>query len=409
VTVALFEMRPIIIAIAALAWLAAGLEEGSVSETLGNFLPAASELENERLHGKIAAALARLEATVGALETTIATLRESAQKHAPAIAELESTVARLESTVGAHAADHHRLESTVAAQQIIIDLLKVKLAAPAEHKPIYGTKSEPPIPLNCAESTEKINEHADDLGGSRSLEHATGTVTRFHTAVNAHGISTNVLNVTDLFITGSVLWHGRAWGPNEPTPTPTPSPTPNPTHLTSFLLQSSFPGELATMTVDAFKTQVGIMWDNNVDTACRSPWFSWRVYDNGAEYADSRVCFTCDFETWSSGHAGDTPTSLWSSARWIVTVPALSVNIADNSGSIVRAVMYKDDSYAAGTNYGLHYKRTNEGEHFPWWDASGLYQHNGYLCNTASSCGYLAPTISDSALWKVRIFVTTNS
>ena len=48
-----------------------------------------------------------------------------------------------------------------------------------------------------------------------------------------------VLNVTDVFITGALYWHGREWGPNDPTlqPTPVPSavPVPLPTQKPSPL------------------------------------------------------------------------------------------------------------------------------------------------------------------------------
>jgi hypothetical protein len=48
-------------------------------------------------------------------------------------------------------------------------------------------------------------------------------------AVDALRVNAVTLNVTDVFIGGTLWWHGRAWGPNEPTLAPTPMPSSKPT------------------------------------------------------------------------------------------------------------------------------------------------------------------------------------
>ena len=55
-------------------------------------------------------------------------------------------------------------------------------------------------------------------------------------------------------------------------------------------------------------------------------------------------------------------------------------------------MMYRTE-FGTESNYGLHYKRTNDGEHWPWFDHTlKPLESNGkticYLCKIDSTCGY---------------------
>ena len=40
------------------------------------------------------------------------------------------------------------------------------------------------------------------------------------------------------------------------------------------------------------------------------------------------------------------------------------------------------------SNRGIHYKRTNNGEHYPWWGKNRAKNHQGYACTNRGRCGY---------------------
>ena len=144
------------------------------------------------------------------------------------------------------------------------------------------------------------------------------------------------------------------------------------------------------------------MWDANDDANCKSPWFIWEAIDTSdySIYSDVRVCFSCDYATWAAGHTmNDTP--LATHAYWKVDLSEIDDGSSYSnafSGQLVRAVQY-GDMYGSGEYgvYGLHYKRTATGEHFPQWDSRSLptwdYLTSAYLCYNSGTCAYDASSV----------------
>ena len=136
-----------------------------------------------------------------------------------------------------------------------------------------------------------------------------------------------------------------------------------------------------------FKDLVKRNWDG-----AYSPWIKWEVYteDMSGLYADIRIRFKNTYDEWATSHKGDDVGKL--KAYWSASIPSLKVSYRDWTG-LVRAVML-GEKFGSGPSVGLHYKRTNNGEHYPWWQASGVLQKNGahdwggYLCTKPDVCGY---------------------
>ena len=120
--------------------------------------------------------------------------------------------------------------------------------------------------------------------------------------------------------------------------------------------------------------------------------FLWHILNSdGSTEADVRTKFNNTYAHWEANHTGGDGGSLSSvatpdlEATWSIYIPSLSIDIQPTG--IVRAVPFKGVAYSE-TAYGLHYKRTSQGEHYPWFDADGTMTDEGYLCNNVSSCGY---------------------
>jgi hypothetical protein len=120
--------------------------------------------------------------------------------------------------------------------------------------------------------------------------------------------------------------------------------------------------------------------------------FLWHILNSdGSTEADVRTKFNNTYAHWEANHTGGDGGSLSSvvtpdlEATWSIYIPSLSIDIQPTG--IVRAVPFKGVAYSE-TAYGLHYKRTSQGEHYPWFDADGTMTYEGYLCNNVSSCGY---------------------
>ena len=85
--------------------------------------------------------------------------------------------------------------------------------------------------------TKTVASRASAAGDERSVKRGlTGGLSGTHISTYevsteraaAGRVDTETLNVTNVYIHGDLFWHGRPWGPNEPTPVPTPVPVPRP-------------------------------------------------------------------------------------------------------------------------------------------------------------------------------------
>ena len=123
---------------------------------------------------------------------------------------------------------------------------------------------------------------------------------------------------------------------------------------------------------------------------CQSPWFVWQTWKDNELYSDNRVCFDVTYEEWLDGHNGDLQIdALRTASKWQIKVPSENVDL-EFQGELVRAVMYGE---TFNGEYGPHYKRTNSGEHWPWFDQALKPRLSGgttisYLCTNPSTCGY---------------------
>jgi len=131
--------------------------------------------------------------------------------------------------------------------------------------------------------------------------------------------------------------------------------------------------------------------------------FLWHIknLDNTTE-AVIKTKFNDSYIDWKNGHIGGNTVGMNSSvndvpplnAIWYINIPSIGINYNYNKTGIVRAVPFKD-TISKDTQLGLHYKRTDQGEHYPWFDANGNMSYEGYLCSDTSTCGYSYGSLTD--------------
>jgi hypothetical protein len=130
-----------------------------------------------------------------------------------------------------------------------------------------------------------------------------------------------------------------------------------------------------------------------------SPYIYWFVVDQGVLWGATRTRFNNSYEAWRKSHAGnplDTgggydPTL---DPRWDVwhsTYTITDFNKNTNSSStpygIVRMVPHSqrvqvvapNNTYGSDLEYGLHYKRQDNGEHYPWRNVARINSSSGYF------------------------------
>ena len=139
------------------------------------------------------------------------------------------------------------------------------------------------------------------------------------------------------------------------------------------------------ITLEQFLAYVRSVWKKNKTE------FSWEVRDTSENLVSRvKVRFDNSFEHWKNNHTGRLPDL---NAYWSVEVPKYDIRWNDwHLTGIVRAEQYRVSSkeYPNSTDEGLHYKRTDRGEHFPWTYPDGTISINGstYLCQDKNICGY---------------------
>lgn len=135
-------------------------------------------------------------------------------------------------------------------------------------------------------------------------------------------------------------------------------------------------------------------WD--VTSSGYSPYFYWFIVDNGTLWGATRTRFNSTFDQWRVGHTGDSnattnpiPSNI--NAYWDVwhstytkTNWGPSSNPSATPRGIVRMVPYSQNSSINNgilepTSYGLHYKRQDNGEHYPWRDVERINIAGGYF------------------------------
>ena len=139
-----------------------------------------------------------------------------------------------------------------------------------------------------------------------------------------------------------------------------------------------------------FLSQTGyqnLMYDSWVTSPSnRSPYLYWAVFEGSTLWGITRTWWTSTTASnWWSGHVADgSPggTPHWDVWKTGYGSPSGSYTVSDHQ-NMVRAVL-QNQSYSGGAEYGIHYKRESDGEHYPWFSSSGQITSNGYFRPSSS-------------------------
>ena len=120
-----------------------------------------------------------------------------------------------------------------------------------------------------------------------------------------------------------------------------------------------------------------------------TPYIYWAVFDTGTLWGIWRIRWTgATYSSWVSGHdyngTNTPPSGTPSSDVWKTGSGSTGNTLAtgsytvSNENNLVRAVL-PSQAYQSGTAYGIHYKRYDDGEHYPWRNSAGNCTSNGYF------------------------------
>lgn len=149
-----------------------------------------------------------------------------------------------------------------------------------------------------------------------------------------------------------------------------------------------------------------------------SPYFYWTIWDQGNSnlIGITRTHFTNgDFTTWRNHHTGDNPPLLSPNGgamvpHWDVWATTerngTAYTITNDTSNHVRSVPYRGN-YNNGSAFGLHYKRTGSGEHYPWRNAADVNTAEGYFYPSSSYSFYGYTGTSGSGILHY-IFIAEN-
>ena len=122
-----------------------------------------------------------------------------------------------------------------------------------------------------------------------------------------------------------------------------------------------------------------------------TPYVYWAVFDGGTLWGIWRIRWTgATYSTWISNHnynegqntapSGTPSSDVWKTGSGTAggTVSTGSYTVSNNN-NLNRAVLMEQEYQGSGS-WGIHYKRTNAGEHYPWRNSSaGNITSNGYF------------------------------
>lgn len=127
--------------------------------------------------------------------------------------------------------------------------------------------------------------------------------------------------------------------------------------------------------------------------------FYWHINnEDGSNLAQVLTNFNNSYSHWlvnhTGGDGGGTIEDPNLDALWKIKIPSLNVDI--ERAGIVRAIPYLDAYIPYNeTSYGIHYKRTIRGEHYPWFNLDGTIRSEGYLCADETICDYNYGTLTN--------------
>ena len=127
--------------------------------------------------------------------------------------------------------------------------------------------------------------------------------------------------------------------------------------------------------------------------------FYWVIVDSGTIWGATRTKFNNTHAHWLANHTGDDANL---NNTWDVWHADYSI-VNNNTTSITRAIPYRANSstYTSSISFGLHYKRTASGEHYPWRASSDVFSSHGYFLNAAD--GGTSAAIPTTAIHYIMI------
>ena len=143
-----------------------------------------------------------------------------------------------------------------------------------------------------------------------------------------------------------------------------------------------------------------------------TPYFYWAVEQSGTLIGITRTRFyNTSFDSWKDHHTGDSPTALspyggsivpeWSVWGTTGLPSGTEYVITDDVSSHVRSIPYRTIAPGYGASQGLHYKRQNDGEHYPWRDGNEINSSEGYFFPSSSN------SLADVANLRHWIFISS--
>ena len=129
----------------------------------------------------------------------------------------------------------------------------------------------------------------------------------------------------------------------------------------------------------------------SISRTTNTPYIYWAVFDSGTLWGITRTRWTgATYSTWANNHDWDTGesnppsgTAIWdvwkTGSGTTGNTLATGTYTVSNDNNLVRAVLPQQSHNAGTTAYGIHYKRTTSGEHYPWFNSSGNVTSNGYF------------------------------
>ena len=129
-----------------------------------------------------------------------------------------------------------------------------------------------------------------------------------------------------------------------------------------------------------------------------SPFIYWAVFNTSSNLVGvTRTKFrNVTYSNWVAHHTGDNPTQDAEWWEWGTTnLPSGSAyTVTSDTTNHVRSIPYRNYTSSYNTvSYGLHYKRTGTGAHYPWHNSSSQINNNGYFypssTNGLSGNGYI--------------------
>lgn len=239
--------------------------------------------------------------------------------------------------------------------------------------------SEESYSMKMANFVEGNSGLSSDLAGYAASEVLTAlpssSVTQRYIKPNASQSAFQINCVNDITGLGNIPSGGPSWVEGA-------------TNLNIVMRGQS--GTTSTMLLST--TQWGYLMDRLFSEAggSTSPYIYWAVFNSASNLVGvTRTLFrNSTYTTWWNHHTGDNPTQDAEWWEWGTTnLPSgTAYTVTSDTTNHVRSIPYRNYTSNYNTSsYGLHYKRTGTGAHYPWHNSSDQITNNGYFYPSSSN------------------------